>query len=177
MKTFVISGLTSCGSSTIGKLLADKLALKYFSIGKEFKKRGEGAGETDKNINFTKTKEAKDKNFHDYLDNLQVELAKKGGIVIDSKLGIHFLKDIADKCIWITASFETRAKRIAKREAWNIEKARKKLKEKEELEINLFKAVYGIDYREQEKKADFVINTEEKIPEEVVNEIMVKLDL
>ena len=44
MKTFVISGLTSCGSSTIGKLLADKLALKYFSIGKEFKKRGEGAG-------------------------------------------------------------------------------------------------------------------------------------
>ena len=53
MKTFVISGLTSCGSSTIGKLLADKLALKYFSIGKEFKKRGEGAGETDKNINFT----------------------------------------------------------------------------------------------------------------------------
>ena len=42
MVVIVVSGMPVCGSSTAAKKLAKKLRLKYFSVGKEFKKHMKG---------------------------------------------------------------------------------------------------------------------------------------
>lgn len=176
MRAIVITGTIGCGNSTVAELLARKLGIKHFSLGKHFKSMGRGEKETDKGINYAKTSEGRNKKFHKSLDNMQEEMARRGDIVIDSKLGIHFLKNHA-RTIWLTAPEKTRAERICKREGWDFKKSLKKLREKESLEKELFKEIYGIDYMEQKNKAEIVVNTEGKTPDEIVSEIVKKLNL
>lgn len=175
MVVIVISGLPGCGSSTIGKALAEKLGLKFFSLGKKFKEHGSGGNETEKAINVWTSDKGKKKDFHESLDDMQVRLAKEGNIVIDAKLGIHFLKELSDLKVWLYAPLETRVERVAKRENWTKEQALGKLEEKARLEKELFMKVYGIDYLEQEKQADIVFDVSSNNPEEVVERIIERL--
>lgn len=176
MTVIVISGLPGCGSSTLGRLLAEKLGLKFFSLGKKFKEHGGTGTETDKAINVWNSEKGDKKDFHESLDDMQVRLAKEGNIVIDAKLGIHFLKDLANLCVWIHAPIKIRAERVASRENWTIEQALKKLEEKAKLEKELFMKVYGIDYLSQEKNADLAIDVSSERPNEIVEKILTRLN-
>jgi len=177
MSVIVISGMPGCGSSTVGKLLAEWLGLGFFSVGKYFKKQGFGEKETARAINFLKTEKGSSEKFHKELDEEQRRVAKGGNVVIESKLGIHFLKDLANHTVWLWAPMMVRAERVAGRDKISIEEALKKLQEKEKMERELFKKIYGFDYFLQEKEADLVIDTSDKTPEKIVNEIIRKLNL
>ena len=179
----VISGQPGCGSTTTGKLLSDKIGIEFFSIGTYFKKL---AGEKTKkkvewksptvvSTDYLSTKEGSDKKLHNDIDAMQVKLAKKGNIVIESKLGIHMLKDLADFKIWLKADIGTRAIRYAKREQMSVADAKKLLVEKGHLEKTSFKRIYGFDLFELEKKADMIIDTSNKNPEKIVEIIVSSL--
>ncbi|MCD6215874.1 MAG: hypothetical protein DRP08_02435 [Candidatus Aenigmatarchaeota archaeon] len=175
MTTVIISGKSGAGSSTIGQLLAKKLGLDYFSLGKwykqQFKMKSENE-ETDAAIKGWKSKEGSSKELHNKLDNIQLTLAKKGHIVIDSKLGIHFLKGLADFTVWLEASLPIRAARYAKRSKTDIDTAIKQLEEKESAERKSWKKIYGFDYFDQRNQADLVVDTSDKTPEEIVDHII-----
>src|SRR3989344_9208606 len=130
MVVIVVSGMPVCGSSTAAKKLAKKLRLRYFSLGKEFKKHIKKGKETDRAIKMFATQKGASRSFHEHLDNKQRELAKKGNIVIDSKLGIYMLRDIADYKIWLKASKTAIAKRVASREKISLSTARKLMEER-----------------------------------------------
>jgi cytidylate kinase len=172
MVVVAISGLPGTGSSTVGRMLASKLGVEFFSAGKWYKERGKGKSETEKAIDYLSSEEGTSLPTNKSLDDLQVELAKKGDIVIDAKAGIHFLKDIADLKVWLMAGFDVRVERVAVREKWDLNVASEKLKEKEKLEKELFMKVYGIDYLLQEKEADLVLNVSSINGEEIVENIV-----
>ncbi len=177
MTVISISGLPCCGSTTIGTLLSEKLKLKFFSIGKKYKEHGQGRNETEKAINFLATKEGAEKGMHESLDDMQIRLAKEGNIVIDSKLAVYFLRDLADLKVWLYAPFDVRVQRVAKREGCDTEKAKKMLEEKEKLEKELFRKVYNIDYLEQKQQADIAIDVSSLTPENIVDKILDTLKL
>ena len=62
--------------------------------------------------------------------------------------------------IWLKASVETRAKRIAKRNNQSIEEVLKAIKLKEEKTTEIYKKLYGFTLGEELKKFDLVIDTE-----------------
>ena len=176
MTVIVISGMPGCGSSTTARLLAEKLGLKFFSAGKHTKKLAEEAEklyykETERIVEFFKTDRGKSKDHHMSVEELQQNLANEGDIVIESKLGIRFIKNAAFK-IWLKAPFETRSERSVKRDEISTEDANKFLKEKENAERENFKRIYNFDYFDQEKEADLVIDTSDKSPEEIVDIII-----
>lgn len=175
MVVIAISGMPGCGSSTTGVLLAERLRLDFFSAGTYTKKMAMDVEKIDKKqtelaVEFWKTKRGKSKDHHMSVEKLQQDLAEKGNIVIESKLGIRFIK--ADFKIWLKAPFETRAKHYTKRDGISLKDAIKLLKEKENSERENWKRIYGFDYFDQEREADLVIDTSDKSPEEIVDLII-----
>lgn len=178
MPVIVISGMPGCGSTTTGKLLAERLGMTFFSVGHYFKSLGEGA-ETEKAVRIWKSTEGqrlqfKKKGSVNDLEAIQIALAKNGNFVIESKLGIRFLKEHADFTVWLKAPLATRAARCAKRDKISLAAATKLLAEKEALERKSFRKIYGFDFFSLEKEADVVIDTGIKSPAAVVAEIVAR---
>jgi len=171
MPVIAISGQSGCGSTTAARFLAKTLKLRFFSAGEYYKKFGEGKS-TERAVGFWKTEKGSSSRFHNALDEMVVEEAKKGNVVCDAKLGVHFLAKIADFKVWLKASDAVRAERYAKRDSITNEEAKKLVKEKDRLERENFTRIYGFDSFSQEKEADLVIDVSKKKPEEVVNEII-----
>ncbi|MBI2971001.1 MAG: cytidylate kinase family protein [Candidatus Aenigmarchaeota archaeon] len=182
----VISGMPGCGSTTTGKLLADKLKMEFFSVGTYFKNLDEDKWmdayyrETATSIELWKSDIGKKIQFTkegslNKLEQLQIDKAKKGSIVIESKLGIRFLKAYATLTVWLKAPLETRVTRYAQREGVTLEEAAQLLREKETLERENFKKIYGFDFFVQEKEADVVIDTSDKAPGEIVGAILARM--
>ena len=176
MVVVVISGMPGCGSSTAARLLAKKMRLKFFSAGDYTKKIAKEEEKIDKKlteriVHFWNTHRGKSKEHHMSVEETQQNIAKKGNMVIESKLGIHFIEN-SDFKIWLKAPFKTRAERYVNRDKISIDDATKFLRDKENHERENWKRIYGFDYFGQEKEADLVIDTSDKSPEEIVNIII-----
>jgi len=176
MVVIAVTGKPGAGTSTIAKMLADKLGLDYFSPGEYVKKMYEGESQTDKANTHWKGK-GKSKEFNKKIDKLQFELAMKGDIVLCGKLSIWALGDLADIKIWLDCDFEERARRAAKRDNISLEEAREKLKERELMEEKEWKRIYGFDRDEQRDMADIVIDSSDMSQDEVLEEIEKRIEL
>ena len=130
-RTIVISGMPGCGSSTTAELLAKKLKMDFFSLGKYTKKQFQDKGETQSAIKQWSTDIGSSKEFHQKSDAMQQSLAKHGNIVIESKLGIHFIGKLADLKVWLEAPIHVRAQRYAKRDNLKYDEALEMLEKKE----------------------------------------------
>lgn len=167
-----ISGPPGVGSSVTGELIAKKLKLKFFSVGKYFKKFSKEKKEDKAALQLLKTKFGSGRKLHENMDRMQIEKAKKGDVVIESTLALHFLKDIADYNIWMEAPLDVRAKRTAKRDKIPFEKALKEMKKRQETERKLFKKIYGFDYFDERKDADFVMDNSKLTIDQTVKKIL-----
>lgn len=181
MVVIVISGMPGCGSSTATKKLAKRLKLKHFSLGDRNKSYIEKLtghrprSQTERSLQMWHHKTGSSKKFHVESEKLAIALAKKGNIVIDAKLGIHFLGKYADLTVWLKAPKSVRIKRYAHRDKKSIVEAKRTMEYKENLERKNWKRIYGFDYFKQEKEADIIINTANKTPNQIVKIILKEL--
>lgn len=171
----VVSGPPGAGSTTIAKGLAKKLKLKYFSAGKLHKQFFKNWKEEEAKaaLEIWKTPVGASEKTHKERDALIVKIAKKGGVVICAKLGIHFLKKMSRYKIWLDVPLKTRVERSAERDKISVEEAEKVISERGKLERENWKRIYGFDYLEQKKDADFVIDSSGLKPKQTVNKIFV----
>lgn len=173
--TIVISGLPGAGSSTLSKKIARALGYEYFSPG-EYYKRLFGKLTSESALKGWKTDLGKSEDLHKKIDEIQIEKAKKGGVVICGKLSLYFLRKIADFKVWLDASLEVRAKRTAKRDKISFEKALEILKEREKIESQEFKKIYGLDYYKLKDYADFILDNNNLKVEEAAKIILKKIE-
>lgn len=197
-KVIAISGLPGAGSTTAGKIIANKLNLNYFSPGQlfkdistgrvsqqhyyslfrelcnrnnlkipEFKSQNDSLGVQNLwNTDFGKSKE-----FHNIIDELQIALANKGGIVIDGKLSLHMI-NWADLRVWLIASINKRMTRTSNRDNLPDANVSEIILSRENSEAEGWKNIYGFDYRKQESLADLIIDTSDFTPEEIAEKIL-----
>lgn len=166
-----ISGPPGVGTSSVAREVAKRLKLRYLSPGKTYKSFLDEK-EAKAALDFWKTSFGSSKMLHENLDTSQIEEAKKGNIVVCGKLSIHFLKDMADYKIWLEAPLEARAKRTAGRDDIPFEEALKEIADREKMERENWKRIYGFDYFEQKKIADLVVDSSELTLEQTVNKIL-----
>jgi len=137
-----ISGKSGCGNTTASRLVAQLLGLRVINY--TFKDMAK-----DRGLSFDAlcVLAEKDTQYDLYLDRRQVELTREGGCVLGSRLAIWLLKGSAF-CVYLKASPEVRAGRIALREGFPLETAMERTKARDQRDHDRYWKLYGWDVDE-----------------------------
>jgi cytidylate kinase len=161
-----ISGMAGTGKSTLSKRLAKKYDLKYYSGGDALKELAKDQGfdassrgwwETPEGLSFLEKRE-KNFAFDKAVDEKLLDYAQQGHVLLDSWTMPWLLK--TGFKIWLVASLEKRAERIAKRDKIPIGEALCVLKEKENRTKAIYKKLYGFELGEDFEPFNLVLDTD-----------------
>ena len=168
-----ISGMAGTGKSTLSKKLAKKYNLKCYSGGDALKELAKAEGydvshdgwwESHEGLNFLKERE-NDPKFDKAVDAKLLEHAGQGNVLLDSWTMPWLLKDGFK--IWLMASVEKRAARVAQRDKITVDEAFKILEEKEATTKAIYQKLYGFVLGEDFAPFDLVLDTDNLSADEV----------
>jgi cytidylate kinase len=166
----------------VAKKIAKKYGLRYCSGGdalKELAKEesydatGQGWWESPAGLDFLGVRE-KDPKFDKLVDEKLLSYGRQGNVLLDSWTMPWLVKDGFK--IWLLASLEKRAERVAKRDGITVQQALKMLREKEEKTKAIYKKLYGFSLGEDFKPFDLVLDTDNLSPEEVFSALCSVID-
>jgi predicted cytidylate kinase len=173
MVTITVSGTPGSGKTTVAKLLAEKLGIKYVYSGDIFRKK---AKEYKMSLEeFGKYCE-KHSEIDKELDRHQLDIIKKGDVIVEGRIAgwLAYKNKIPTVKVMIDADLETRAGRIVKREKGKTEKRKQEILERERSEATRYKNYYDIDLKDT-SIYDIAIDSSHKNPDEIVNIIVEKI--
>jgi cytidylate kinase len=151
-----VSGKSGCGNTTVSRLVAEKLGLKFINF--TFRSL---AAEQNISLEEVLKKAAEDDWWDKEVDRRQIEMAREsGGCVLGSRLAVWMLKD-ADVKVYLRASPETRAERIARREGGLLEEVSAFTKERDRQDHERYLRIYTIN-NDDYSFVDKIINTDHK---------------
>ncbi|MDR1785382.1 MAG: cytidylate kinase family protein [Spirochaetaceae bacterium] len=163
-----ISGKSGCGNTTVSALLAQKLGIPVINY--TFRSLAADLGLSFEEVRrLAETSDEYDR----MIDSRQVELAREGPCVLASRLAIWMLEE-ADFRVFLDASEETRAARIQGREGGGLEDIRGATRKRDAADSARYRRLYGIDNGDT-TRADLVIDTERRSPEEIAALIVAEL--
>ena len=177
-----ISGMAGTGKSTLAKRLAQKYGLAYYSGGdalralaaeQGYKSMSNGWWESPEGLKFLKER-VNDPKFDKAVDDKLLEYAKQGNVLLDSWTMPWLQKDGFK--IWLAASVEKQAERIAKRDHMTVEEGLRALCEKEARTKTIYKQLYGFSLGEDFTPFNLVVDTDNLNAEEVFNVLCMVLD-
>lgn len=169
-----IGGLPGSGTTTIAKMLAKRLKLKYINAGEIWDQMAQ-----ERKINVLKLNllAERDSTIDRQLDEHMLDYAKKeNNILLESRI-IGWLcarHRIPAFKIWFKASFEVRARRIKQREGGNLVETKKETLAREKSEAKRYLEYYGIDINNF-SIYDFIVDSSKKSPKEIEDLIIKKL--
>jgi cytidylate kinase len=177
-----ISGMAGTGKSTLAKNLAEKYCLKYYSGGDALKalaaeegydSSSDGWWESPDGLRFLEKRE-ENLEFDKAIDDKLLEYAQEGRVLLDSWTMPWLLK--TGFKIWLIASVEKRAERIAKRDRIPLKEALEVLKKKETITKAIYKKLYGFMLGEDFKPFNLVLDTNKLSAEEVFQTLCMVMD-
>jgi len=177
-----ISGMAGTGKSTLAKKLAQKYGLKYYSGGDALKAlameegcsaSNNGWWESPEGLAFLRQRE-KDPQFDKAVDDKLLEYAQQGNVLLDSWTMPWLLK--TGFKIWLLASIEKRAERVAERDNITVKDALRILKEKEGRTKAIYQKLYGFTLGEDYAPFNMVLDTDNLNAEEVFETLCEVLD-
>ncbi len=163
-----ISGRSGCGNSTTSRLLADvlKLQLIHYTFHDYAQER---------KLSFSKVhKMARRRPEIDtYIDQRQIELAKKDNCIVASRLAIWLIEDV-DLSIYLSAPLAMRSRRISQREKRNYIATFYITLMRDWHDYRRYRQKYGIDCR-QYHFANLIVNTGLYSTKQIVEDVVQKV--
>jgi cytidylate kinase len=165
--------MAGTGKSTLAKKIAEKYGLKYFSGGaalmalaveEGYRPIERGWWESEEGMRFLE-KRGRDPRFDQAVDNKLLQIAQQGNVVLDSWTMPWLLKKGFK--IWLEASAEKRAERIAERDKISFKEALEALKRKERQTKIIYKKMYGFSLGDDYAPFNFILDTDILNEEEV----------
>ncbi len=163
-----ISGLPGSGKTSLARRLAEKLGLKYLSLGEIFRRL---ARERKLTLEELSRIAEEDASIDKAIDDKAIEEASKGCIVVDGHISAWTLENTAHLKVLVMAPINVRAERIARRDGKSIEEALTEIRVREESESRRFMKFYGINIFDL-SIFDLIVNSEKFSEEEVFEIVM-----
>ena len=177
-----ISGMAGTGKSTLAKRLAQKYGLKYYSGGdalrvlaaeKGYNSSSNGWWESPEGLSFLEQRKA-NASFDKAVDEKLLEYAAQGNVLLDSWTMPWLVKQGFK--IWLAASVEKQAQRIAQRDKMTVEEALQALKQKEDRTKSIYKQLYGFALGEDFAPFNLILDTDNLSAEEVFQVLCMVID-
>jgi cytidylate kinase len=174
--------MAGTGKSTLAKRLAEKYGLRYYSGGDALRELAAEEGytsssngwwESPEGLRFLEQRKA-NKDFDRAVDQRLLEYASQGNVLLDSWTMPWLVKDAFK--IWLAASVEKQAERIAKRDNMTAEQALSALKDKEAKTKAIYKQLYGFALGEDFKPFNLILDTDNLAAEEVFQVLCTVID-
>jgi len=165
-----VSGKSGCGNTTVSRLLADTLDIRFINF--TFRSLAQEKGLSLKEV---LALAANDDLWDREVDTRQVKMAREeGGCVLGSRLAIWMLPE-ADLKVFLTARAETRAKRIQGREGDGLAEIAEFTASRDKQDHERYLRIYNIN-NDDYSFADLIINTDDIDPAQIVRLIIAELD-
>lgn len=177
-----ISGLAGSGKSTVAKRIAEYYGLKYYSGGDALKaiaaemgyeKTEKGWWETDRGKDFL-NKRLENLDLDKRVDEKMFNWAREGNVVLDSWTMPWLLKEGLK--IWLDASEDVRAQRIAERDGISVEEALRRMRERESKTKEIYKRLYGFKLGEDFEPFQVILDVNRLNKEEVFKALCLIID-
>jgi cytidylate kinase len=183
METIVLSGPPAVGKTTVARILASKLPLKYVSGGDMLKELaaeqgyevgGEDWWDTPPGRKFL-IERSKDSKYDLEVDRRLEKLAQRGGFIITSYALPWTCKEGTK--VWLKGSRKIRAERMAKRDGLAYEDALKVVDVRDTQNAELYRNLYGYEFDRDLSVFHLVLDTELIEAEKVSDVVKLYADL
>ncbi|MEM1988700.1 MAG: cytidylate kinase family protein [Candidatus Woesearchaeota archaeon] len=164
-----ISGKAGSGKTTVGRKLAERLNYDFLSVGEIRRRIAESLNLSINEFNeLSKVRKEYDTMVDDYQKKLQ------GNIVLDSRLGFFFHPESVK--LFVDVDFDVAVNRIyndkrSTEQYFSIDDAKKYIQMRDYEDRDRLKSLYGVDFLDL-KNYDLVLNSSNKTPEQLVDEIV-----
>ncbi len=179
MEAIVISGMSASGKTTLASTLSRHFGipvlggsdiLKQMAIERGYKPGGETWWDTAEGMRFLAERQ-KDPEFDKETDRRMRVAVEAGNVIVTSYTAPWIIR--AGFKIWLSASQKTRAERMAKRDGTTVEETIAVIRKRDEENRKLYKNLYNIDFGNDLKPFDLVVETDDE-EEEAVTAIAIK---
>ncbi len=159
----VISGLTGSGKSTLARGLSMVLNLEYFSASSKLReilpKKDFGVWESKKGLDVLKFRLAHPESDAKLDRYIIKNFSDKNNVVLDSWVAPWKVNGDDIIKIYIKADVRTRSKRVAFRDSINFKSALAFTKKKDEITLEIYKKLYGIEVGKDYGPFDIVLDS------------------
>jgi cytidylate kinase len=177
-----VGGMAGSGKSALAKKIAEKYKLKYYSGGaalmglaveEGYRHVERGWWESSEGMRFLERR-GTDPRFDQAVDQKLLQMARKGNVVLDSWTMPWLLKKGFK--IWLEASAQKRAERIAERDRISFEEALEAMKRKERQTKVIYKKMYGFSLGDDYAPFNLILDAEILNEEEVFRTVCMVLE-
>ena len=181
-RSIVISGPPAVGKSTVARILAGRYNLEWLDGGnmlkelareKGFEPSGENWWDTTAGMRFMAVRE-KDFGIDMRVDDMLMERCRDGGVVVTSYT-LPWLQDGVTK-VWLECSRDVSARRMQGRDGMDAEEAYSVAQKRYERNVDLYRRHYNFEFGRDDEIFDVVVQTDGKEIDEVVAELINRLD-
>lgn len=164
-----ISGVPGSGKTTVGKLLSQSLGLPHIYAGDVYRQQAQQRGLTLEQLNELAES---DHTIDRALDDRMADYAKQGNAVLEGRLAAFVcLRAGVDAFkVWLTASDEVRAKRVAERENQDSAAVLQQNTARHGSDSRRYKSIYGWDLNDT-AVYDLILASDDRTPESLAAEI------
>lgn len=174
MNSVIVSGMPASGKTTVAKIIAERHNLRYLcggdmlkemAIARGYELSGDNWWDTETGMKFLEERKISDRFDHE-VDERLVKAVEKGGVSITSYTAPWLAKNGVK--IWLKASAEARAKRMASRDSMSYSEALEIVKKRDAENSELYRKMYGFEIDKDLSVFHLVIDTDNLSKESVV---------
>ena len=171
--TITVGGLPGTGTSTLCRLLQEKLQLPYTYAGALFREEAKRRGLTLPEFGALSQK---DPSIDEALDDRQIGLLRKGGLILEGRLSgwLAARYKIPAFKVWVVCNGKERVRRIVQRDGGDEDAQRQATEEREASEADRYRRYYGADLKDT-ARYDLVLDSTATPPETLAQQVVAEV--